>query len=202
MAAAVVDLVNKPFDDLTANRSIELGATYRLTIIWKTGDPATAVNLTGYTARSMFKSTPEKDASRITAITKANPCVVTTAAAHKLKTGQTVVLPGVGGMVELTARYTVTKVSDTSFSLGVDSTAYTTYTSGGTVAYVSLTNVLGADGQLVLGTVNGDVQVYILDTITDQMPPGGTYDVELIAAGGDVTRVVQGVFAASPNTTR
>lgn len=204
MAAAVVDLVNKPSDDPTANRSIELGATYRATIFWKTGTPAVAVNLTGYTARSMFKASPVREASQIIGITKANPAVVTTKAAHGLKTGASVVLPNVGGMTQVAGvRYTITVISATTFSIGVDSTSYTTYTSGGSVAYVSLVNVTAVSALegLILGTTLGDIVIYIKDTTTDVMPLGGVYDLELVNVNGDVTRVVQGVFSSSLNVT-
>lgn len=44
MAAAQHDLV------------VEQGASYSQSIIWKTGSPATAVNLTGYSARCQFRT--------------------------------------------------------------------------------------------------------------------------------------------------
>lgn len=187
----------------TVNLTIEQGATYRATIVWKTGTPAAAVDITGYTARAMFKASPVKEASRILSITQANPGVITTQAAHKLKDGQSVRLPGVGGMTELTARYTVTVIDSTSFSIGVDTTGYTTYTSGGYVAFVSITSTLGDDGQLILGTTGGDVQIYIKDAATDTMVGGGTYDLEMIGPTPtfDVTRLVQGSFSVTPGVT-
>mgnify|MGYP003145735564 CR=1 FL=1 len=71
----------------------------------------------------------------ITAVTKANPAQVTVTS-HGYSTGDQVYISGVGGMVEITdGLYTITKVDADNFTLdGVDSTAYTTYTSGGTVA--------------------------------------------------------------------
>jgi len=200
MAAATVNLIKSG----TTDYSIEQGATYRATIIWKTGTPAVPVNITGYSARMMLKTSPIREASKIIGITKANPGVVTTEGDHKLVIGQSVVLPGVGGMTELNSRYTVTVISPRTFSIGVDTTAFTTYTSGGTVAFASLTSTLGADGQLILGTTGGDIQIYILDSVTNLLSGGGSYDLEMIASGvtPDVTRLVQGVFAVSPNTTR
>ena len=184
------------------NISIDQGATYRSTILWKTGTPAVAVNIAGYTARMMMKPTSVFDASQITAITKANPGVVTTKKNHLLKNEQTVVLLGVGGMTQLTSRYQVTILSPTTFSIGVDTSAYGTYTSGGVVAFVSITDVLNNDGQLVLGTTGGDIGVYIKDSVTNTMIGGGAYDLEMVAATGDVTRLVQGSFAVVPNVTK
>jgi len=75
----------------------------------------------------------------ITGISKANPGVVTTSAAHGLLAGEKVRLVDVGGMVEVNDTiFTVTSPSGSNFSLsGVNTTSYTTYTSGGTVEKVA-----------------------------------------------------------------
>jgi hypothetical protein len=68
----------------------------------------------------------------ITAATKANPCQLT-AAGHGLVTGNKIFVAEVGGMTALNGLvYTVTRVDDDNFTLdGVDSSAYGTFTSGG-----------------------------------------------------------------------
>ena len=69
----------------------------------------------------------------ITAITQANPGVVTTSAAHGFTTGTIVPLAGIVGMTQLNGqRVTATVIDATHFSIGVDTTAYTAYSSGGT----------------------------------------------------------------------
>ncbi len=75
----------------------------------------------------------------VTDITKANPGVVTTSAAHGLTAGQKVRLIDVGGMTEVNDLiFTVASPSGSTFSLaGINTTAYTTYTSGGTVEVVA-----------------------------------------------------------------
>ena len=72
----------------------------------------------------------------ITAATKANPCALTVPS-HGLTTGQVIQATSVGGMVELNDKlFTVTVVDANTITLdGVNSTAYTTYTSGGSIAY-------------------------------------------------------------------
>lgn len=71
----------------------------------------------------------------ITGATKANPCVVTTLAAHELTTGDVVYVNAVVGMTELNDRtFIVTRLTSTTFELqGENSTGYTAYSSGGTV---------------------------------------------------------------------
>jgi hypothetical protein len=73
----------------------------------------------------------------ITAITKANPAVVT-AASHGLTNGDRVFIASVGGMTEVNNReFTVANSTTNTFELsGIDSSAFTTYTSGGTVGKI------------------------------------------------------------------
>jgi len=74
----------------------------------------------------------------VTAVTEADPGAVTTGVVHGLETGDRVRFAGVVGMVELNANtvFAVTKVNTTSFTIGVDTTGFTTYVSGGTVTQV------------------------------------------------------------------
>lgn len=71
----------------------------------------------------------------ITGITKANPGVLTTNLNHGLTTGQTNV--NIAGVLGMTAAnggpYTVTVISPSTFSFGVNTTGFGTYTSGGVV---------------------------------------------------------------------
>ena len=92
----------------------------------------------------------------VTNATNANPCVITTGAAHGLSTGDSVDFSSVGGMTQLNTlpATAITVISPTSFSLdGVDSTAFGVYTTGGTVTRVSIP----ADG---LGGAGGGIEVY------------------------------------------
>jgi hypothetical protein len=93
----------------------------------------------------------------ITSIRKTNPCQVVTAGAHSLNTGDQVYLDGISGMTDLNDTFhTMTRVSVTVLSLnGVDSTAFPTYTGGGTVAgttgafktYSYKVTAIGPDGK-------------------------------------------------------
>jgi hypothetical protein len=80
----------------------------------------------------------------VTGATKADPCVITSTA-HGLSTGDRIRIASVGGMVELNdADYTVEVVDANSFSLvGIDSSAFTTWTSGGTWAKLETVEVTG-----------------------------------------------------------
>ncbi len=67
----------------------------------------------------------------VSAISKANPGIVT-CADHGLQTGQQVILSGIAGMIELNgAILTPIVINDSSFSIGLDTSGYQQYTSGG-----------------------------------------------------------------------
>ena len=72
----------------------------------------------------------------VTGITQANPGVVTTNLNHGYATGQVFEIEGIVGMIELNGvPLTATVVGDTGkqLSVGIDTTGYTAYTSGGVV---------------------------------------------------------------------
>jgi hypothetical protein len=70
----------------------------------------------------------------VTAATQANPCVITANKAHNLVNGDKIILQNIAGMTELNdASYDVTVIDSTNFSIGVNSSAYTAYSSGGDV---------------------------------------------------------------------
>lgn len=105
---------------------------------------------------------PDYDTASVSAITAANPGVVTTSAAHGFADGDKVRFVDVGGMTELNDNiYTVANGSSTTFELsGVDTTGFTTYTSGGTIQKVAPVFPSVIESSLIAGI---DMQVW-LDT--------------------------------------
>lgn len=97
-------------------------------------DNAPSLAATNNYASGAITNAVKINSGAITGASKANPCVITSAS-HGLTTGDQVYIVEVVGMTELNnseAPYTVTVVNADSFSLDdEDSTAYTTYTSGG-----------------------------------------------------------------------
>lgn len=94
----------------------------------------------------------------ITAITQADPAVITTSVAHNFKNGDKVKFLNVGGMTEINGLQKfiggVTSngfeiYDDSGLSNGTDTTGFTTYTSGGTANTV-FDLVLGTDGTAIL----------------------------------------------------
>ena len=85
-------------------------------------------------------------------ITQSNPCIVTTNVASGVANNDQVNFFGIGGMTELNGQVAfVTVISPTSFSLnGLDSTAFTAYTSGGYVGFEE-------DAKLVIDIITNDV---------------------------------------------
>lgn len=78
---------------------------------------------------------PALSSVNITAITQANPGVVTTASAHGLSDGTLTYIYGVGGMTAVNGlAFTIGGASGSVFNLGVNTTDYDAYTSSGTAA--------------------------------------------------------------------
>lgn len=70
----------------------------------------------------------------ITGVTKANPGVITTDLTHGFTTGQVIGISGVVGMTALNGTTpTITVISPKTFSIGVDTTGFSTYVSGGVI---------------------------------------------------------------------
>ena len=86
-------------------------------------------------------ATAQASTLTITGATKANPCVVT--AANTFVGGEIVQIDAVGGMIEVNGRaFVVASPVAGSFALkGVDSTGYTTFTTGGTVTAQTMTTI-------------------------------------------------------------
>ena len=84
----------------------------------------------------------------ITGITRNNPGVATTSGAHGYSTGDTVFIQNAAGMTEINRRQLmITVLSATTFAVGIDTSGYGTWTSGGTVArlYTLATPYVTAD---------------------------------------------------------
>lgn len=70
----------------------------------------------------------------ISNVSQSGPGVVTTREAHELATGDSVTISGVGGMTELNGNaYTVTVLTSTTFSIGVNTGSYGAYLNLGEV---------------------------------------------------------------------
>lgn len=96
------------------------------------GDPFQVANAI---FQSLFDvSTLVGSVLNVIGVTQANPGVVTTDKNHGYTTGQVVMFEGIDGMTELNGNsYTATVITETTFSIGVNTTAYTAYTEGGVV---------------------------------------------------------------------
>jgi hypothetical protein len=130
-------------------------------------------------------ATAQLSAKNITAITKANPCVVTSAT-HGLAVGTVVVFASIGGMTQLNSRAAVITAQDTNtFTLGgIDSTNYTTYTSGGTATPQTMTQVVKCKGWTRSGAAQGEIDATAMDDISvvrlSGMPDRGSVTVPVV----------------------
>lgn len=131
--------------------------TYRRTIYKPTASPAATLrrNASSFTAFTLDTTTglitlttPDETRS-ITNITKAAQAVITTSVAHTLLTGQYVYIEGVSGMTQINGLVGVIQsVTSNTLTVNIDSTNFSNYASGGTVAkYVQPSEVLDWTGE-------------------------------------------------------
>lgn len=105
----------------------------------------------------------------VTAITQANPGQVTTLLNHGYSNGQVVTFSGLGGMTELnTGNYTITVVDEKNFTIGVNTSGYPAFTSGGEV----LPNLRN-----ITVTINDYPDTY---SVTFVQPPQQTVNVQFV----------------------
>ncbi len=114
----------------------------------------------------------------ITAITQANPCVITTSASTGWNVGDWIYIANVAGMKQIDQRYfTILAISGTSVTLGLlngsnlDSTTFTAYTSGGTAAriYTLTTTYSGSDLALLKYTQTTNQMVLVHPNYSPQI---------------------------------
>jgi uncharacterized protein (TIGR02217 family) len=112
----------------------------------------------------------------ITGITKANPAEITTSGSHGYSNGDEIYLASIAGMTELNGLVvTVTSTGATTFTIGIDTTAYTAYSSGGTANKYVQTN------ETLTFTTEFDIPVRF---DTDQFP------AEFLLHRDDVDKVI------------
>lgn len=94
------------------------------------GSPFSAFTFS--TVTGIVTLTADSSAS-IANITNANPGVVTTGTAHGFSNGDKIWITGVNGMTQVNnTLFTIAGASGSTFNLGVDTSGYNAYTSGGT----------------------------------------------------------------------
>jgi MSHA biogenesis protein MshQ len=104
----------------------------------------------------------------ISAITNANPGKVTTALAHGFVSGQQVYITGVNGMTQINGQLvTVTVIDATNFTIGIDTSGYSAYSSGGTVSRLA---GLTSSGSWTAGVGNVSATVALKRAVTPDGP--------------------------------
>ncbi len=143
----------------------------------------TSWTLTAVTYVSNPFGTTKVNNQAITAATAANPVVITYTGADSYANGDTIYIDGITGMTQLNKRwYTVAGLNAGGNTLqlqGVDGTAYTAYTSGGTVEKFSVFSypskvtffekrlIYGASDakpQTIWGSVGGEYDNFLIGT--------------------------------------
>jgi hypothetical protein len=121
---------------------------------------------TGPTAAEFIEYDAGDTPINISAVTNADPGVVTTAAVHGLTTGDVIIVKSVGGMTQLNDNhYKVVVLTTTTFELqttddtpvDVDTTAFGVYTSGGTITEITPYDVTVLTANGVTKDITSDI---------------------------------------------
>jgi predicted Holliday junction resolvase-like endonuclease len=126
---------------LNGNKYYVKPLTYKTFELYSDLALTTPINSTSYTTYTSGGVVNEKFTYTINAITKASPAQVTFTESHHYSDGDLVKIDSVGGMIQITGLYYVKKngantvqlYQDPTLVTPVDSTTFTTYTSGGTM---------------------------------------------------------------------
>lgn len=138
------------FNDQFIDASFYKMASPRSPVEWSGGDYQQfyASNYEG--AMWVSNNNPGTHILSITGITNANPGEVTTAVNHGLNNGDKIIILNVLGTTQVNSttstinEYTITVTANNKFTIGVDTTAYGVYVSGGVVMVLS--NTVSGDG--------------------------------------------------------
>lgn len=166
--------------------------------------------------------------ANITSITKAAPCVIT-AVSHGVPEGWRFLVTDVLGMKEINSsdNYQVaTSVTPDTITLeGLNSSSYTTYTSGGVVSYSQPNNLAGItakmqirpsltsevilleltsdNGKLVIDNTAKTITILIGATDTSVLTfASAVYSLELTTIAGEVIQLINGSISLEKEITR
>jgi hypothetical protein len=138
------------FNDEFIDASFYKMANPRSPVTWSGGDYQ-QFYVTNYDgAMWVTNNNPGTHILSISGITNANPGEVTTSINHGLNTGDKIIILNVTGMTQVNSttstinEFTITVTALNKFTIGVDTTAYGVYVSGGNVMVLS--NTVAGDG--------------------------------------------------------
>ena len=190
--SATVTITDSNISNVTAYDSIYLGTPVSIGGLILSGlYPITSVaGATTYRITASSNATASRANVTITGATNANPCVIS-AAAHGFSNGDLVYIYDVGGMTQLNGDvYTIANVAAGTFELvGINSTAYGVYTSGGTATETIVphfTTVSASPSVSVTlpshGLSAGDVVVLPVSTTVGGVTIQGNYPVTSVTS--------------------
>jgi hypothetical protein len=186
----------------------------------------------GSTFRETYRwESQTKSYANISGISKTAPCIITTDANHSIPINWRARVTGVNGMKEINQLseddyYLVTGVTNNTLTLNhVNSSAYTTYTSGGVVEWntpvplsgytaqmqiretidstTSIVELTSTNGGITINPTDYTITVNISATQTRSFTfPTAVYSLELTDSGGIVTTFLTGNLTLVSEVTR
>jgi len=134
----------------------------------------------------------------ITGVTQANPGQVTSLN-HNLVDGNTILISGVVGMTELNNQtYSIIRIDADNFTIGVDTTLFTPYISGGSWKNTQQPNASVALGSVVITVAGTPNQVFMESTPADgTLNNGGVGTGTIDYVTGIITLITDPILATA-----
>ena len=210
-ASSLVTIVDANISNVTTDDSIEFNTPVSVGGLILSGVYVinSVLSATSYRIDAGSNATLTRANATITAITQNNPGEVTTSGSHGFSTGDLIYIYGVVGMTQVNGvLFTITSTGATTFTLGVDTTAYTVYGSAGTASPASVpkfaTTSASASVTVTLsdhGLAAGDTINFPLSTSVGGCTISGTYVVNSNPAVTTDTFSITASNQASSSTT-
>ena len=140
-ASSLVTIVDANIANVTTDDSIEFNTPVSVGGLILSGVYVinSVLSSTSYRIDAGTNAVTTQANATITAITQANPGAVTCSGAHGFSTGDLIYIYGVLGMTQVNGvLFSITSTGANTFTLGVDTTAYTAYSSAGTASPASV----------------------------------------------------------------
>lgn len=209
VSSTTVTLFDTNISNVTTLDSIEFKTPVAVGgLILSGGYPIDLVlSATSYQITAANVATSTQANATITAITQANPGAVTTSGAHGFSTGQLIYIYGVVGMTQVNGvLFSITSTGANTFTLGVNTTAYTAYSSAGTASPAAVPRFTTISGDSFVsvtlqahGLSTGDTINFPISTSVGGLTILGTYSVTSVTDAN--TFKIAGVALASSAVT-
>lgn len=206
-ASAVVTIVDANIANVTTLDSVEFKTPVSVGGIILSGvyPISLVLGTTNYQITAATAGTATRANATITAITQANPGSVTTSGAHGFSTGDLIYFYGILGMTQLNGQLcTITSTGANTFTIGIDTSGYSAYVSGGSASPAAVPYFTTTSGSAIVsvtlsnhGLAANNTVNFPLSTTVGGVTISGTYPVTAVSTANVFTITVSNQASSS-----